>query len=296
MTWPWQWGAGGIRGLVQVIGDADGGADQGLEGKKKNHWEYFSNYAVTKEIGEALVRKADKTKSPIHSKALRTGVIRPGNAVYGTQGDIMWCQYLTMKKGSMIPEWTSGSLHSHCFVENCALAHLLYERRLVDLIQQEVQDDGKNGRGRLPDIGGQAFCITDPGPPMTYGEGYRLLTLLTKGSCVFTSVSPTMMLFLAYFIEVYTLAQFFISSITCKMNLRIPAWLKLPSLENTDIKKLTPSMFSLTSAHIVVDDGKARRAVESGGLGYTGVWGSREGVYKVWRDQGIIEGWLREEK
>lgn len=50
----------------------------------QKHYDFFSNYAVSKLEGERLVRAADDEKS-----GFRTGCLRPGNGVYGGGGDFM---------------------------------------------------------------------------------------------------------------------------------------------------------------------------------------------------------------
>lgn len=72
------------------------------------------------------------------------------------------------------------------YVENAAVAHLLYEQRLIEL---------SNG-GTNPDIGGQAFIVTDPNPPPTYGDVYLTMSTLTDGETSFPWLSPTFIILL----------------------------------------------------------------------------------------------------
>jgi hypothetical protein len=83
---------------------------------------------------------------------------------------------------------------SFVYVENCSLAHLLYEQRLL-----ELADNASNG---LPDIGGQAFNISDPNPPIAFGDMYTALTTLVPQTR-FRDLPPVLMLAVAHAIEAY---------------------------------------------------------------------------------------------
>jgi hypothetical protein len=207
---------------------------------------------------------------------MRTGCIRPGNGVFGPRGDILLEAYLFRKAN---PTWISNILQSFCYVENCALAHLLYERRLLDLINQAELESK-----RLPDIGGQAFCVADPGPPRTFGDANTLLETLTEGECHFIHLSPTLLFFISKLIEIYYINQHrFVSSPF------VPAFLKyfVPAIKG-DVINLQPPLFYLTNVHLIFDDSRARLSPEKGGLGYEGVWTTEEGLYRTWKeyDQG----------
>lgn len=83
-------------------------------------------------------------------------------------------------------------------MENCALAHLLYEQRILDF--------ERHGPAVAIDIGGQAFNITDPNPPVTFGDVYTVLTTLTAET-KFIDLPPVLMLIVAYLMEKYYLAR-----------------------------------------------------------------------------------------
>lgn len=53
--------------------------------------------------------------------------------------------------------WIHNTVQSFTYAENAALAHLNYEKCLIDL---------ENRHPEQPDIGGDCFLITDPNPPM----------------------------------------------------------------------------------------------------------------------------------
>ncbi|OBZ78064.1 3beta-hydroxysteroid-dehydrogenase/decarboxylase isoform 2 [Grifola frondosa] len=240
--WPWQKEP---EYFVQPINDDDALVP-------KRHELFFSNYAVSKSRAERVVRAADKTRSG--EGVLRTGCIRPGNGIYGPGGDMLVGLYLLKKVN---PTWIANILQSFIYVENCSLAHLCYEQRLIELEQG----------GTNPDIGGQAFCVADAGPAPTYGEVYKSLNVLTCGETVFPEFSPTFMLAVAHLIEFYYLVRYFF--------LRM-----FPPLSG-DIVFLQPSMFALTQVHLIFDDSRARASAEKGGLNYNGHITTIQGVCKV---------------
>jgi len=245
--WPWERKP---KYFVQVIND-----DEILTRKPPS--DFFSNYASTKMAAERLVRAADG--SPSGDGVLRTGCIRPGNGVFGPGGDMM-CGAALVRKTN--PSWLSTIMQSLLYVENCSIAHLLYEQRLLEFMQ------GKSD----VDIGGQAFCITDPGPPPINGDVYNTLEILTNGETHFPPLSPTLMLLVSHFIEIYYLTRYFLL-------LRLPligSW--IPPLSG-DLLSLQPSVFRLTTVHIMFDDSRARLPPEKGGLGYKGICTTLEGVH-----------------
>ncbi|KAK1226844.1 hypothetical protein PQX77_010148 [Marasmius sp. AFHP31] len=243
--------------FVQVINDDDSIIP-------KRHQNFFSNYAYTKREGEKLVRAAHLSTSG--NGILRTGCIRPGNGVYGPGGDMLCGAYLVRKTN---PTWISHVIQNCIYVENCALAHLLYERRLLDL---------ENGSTN-PDIGGDAFCVTDPGPPPTYGDLYTTLNTLTDGETVFPELSVTGMYMFSYLIEFYYLFRNRMLSSSYWPVLKF----LLPPV-NGDLVNLQPSLFHFTSVHLIFDDSRARLPPEKGGLGFKGAWTTIEGLHELVQD------------
>ncbi|KAF8208283.1 NAD-P-binding protein [Mycena galopus ATCC 62051] len=247
LLWPWETEP---ASFVQAINE-----DEAIIPRR--HCDFFSNYAVTKIDAERRVRAADRTTS--RDGVLRTGCIRPGNGVFGPGGDMLCGAYLVR---GVNPTWMNSVVQNFVYVENAAVAHLLYEQRLID--------GGQNN----PDIGGQAFVIADPGPPPTYGDVYCVLSTLTDGETTFPVLSPTLMLFISYLISCYYLSR---------------SWLigagyaianKLPTL-TSDIVNLQPSLFNLVNVHLIFDDSRARLPPEKGGLGYKGAWTTFEGLHKT---------------
>ncbi|KAJ6590663.1 hypothetical protein DFH09DRAFT_1423573 [Mycena vulgaris] len=249
LLWPWETAP---RSFVQVIND-----DEAIVPKR--HYDFFSNYAVTKIDAERRVCAADKSAS--RAGVLRTGCVRPGNGIFGPGGDMLCGAYLVR---GVNPSWIGTSVQNFTYVENAAVAHLLYEQRLI-----ELSSGSKN-----PDIGGQAFIVADPGPPPTYNDVYLALSTLMDGETTFPSMSPTMMLLIAHLIEWYYLAR------TALLATGFSLAHKLPALDG-DIINLQPSLFNLVSVHLIFDDSRARLPPERGGLGYKGAWTTLEALQKT---------------
>ncbi|KAJ7432885.1 3-beta hydroxysteroid dehydrogenase/isomerase family-domain-containing protein [Mycena galericulata] len=247
--WPWETEP---RLFVQAINEDDALIP-------KEHSDFYSNYAVTKMEAERRVRGADKSVS--RDGVLRTGCIRPANGIFGPGGDTICGAFLIRKVN---PSWIHSVVQNFVYVENVAVAHLLYEQRLIGL-----SDGGKD-----PDIGGQAFIVTDPGPPSTYSDVYTTLSTLTNGETTFPFISPTLMLFVSHIIEWYYLAR--LSLLGAGYGIAH----KLPAL-SSDVVQLQPSIFSLVNVHLIFDDSRARLPPEKGGLGYKGAWTTLEGVHKT---------------
>lgn len=265
--WPWEQQP---RHFVQAIADDE-------DKIPTRHGDFFSNYAASKRTGELLVCAANGT--PSGSSILRTGCIRPGNGIYGPGGDLLCGLYLA-KKGS--PTWIGTVLQSFVHVENVSLAHLCYEQRLISLQHQ----NHKNNHENHPDIGGQAFCVADAGPPVTFNDVYKALTLLTNGECHFPELSPTFMYFLSHLFEAYYLTRD--ALLTSPSPLSLLSRL-LPPLGG-DLILLQPSLFNLTSVHLIFDDSRARAPPERGGLGYVPAYTTLTGLCK------LVEGHQREFK
>ena len=253
LLWPWE---SEPKHFVQVINDDDNMLP-------KRHEDFFSNYAVAKLQAERIVRAADNARSG--KGVLRTGCIRPGNGIFGPRGDILCEAYLI--RGTN-PSWASNFVQSFCYVENCVLAHLCYEQRLLDLLRG----------GTNPDIGGQSFVITDAGPAPMYGDVYRAMETLTDGECRFPSLPPTPMLLVAYMIELYYRGRMWLISEGYKSIADM-----LPAVHG-DLVNLQPALFSLTTVHVIFDDSRARLRPEKGGLGYKGPWTTFQGLHKTIRE------------
>ena len=197
---------------------------------------------------------------------MRTGGIRPGHGVYGVGGDQIVEMYL--RDPDTRVSWVLNNVQPFISVENCSLAHLCYEQRLVEL--------GHGGRN--PDIGGRSFVVTDAGPPISFGDSYRTVEVLAEGNVKFQILSPSWMLILAHIIQAYYLSTQFLSQ-SPNAPLRA-AGAFLPKLSSLMVN-LQPSLWNVTSVHLIADSSNARARPEAGGLGYEPLWTSLEGMCQV---------------
>ena len=253
--WLWPWEKQPTY-FIQVYKDDDSHLP-------KQHDHFFSNYAASKLSAEMAVRAADKSPTT-GSHTLRTGCVRPGNGIFGPGGDLMCGAYLVRKHN---PTWVPNILQSFTYVENGALAHLCYEQRLIELERGSPN----------PDIGGQAFTVTDAGPPLTYGDVYTALSTLDKET-VFPIVSPTLMLGLSQVIEFFYVSKSLLSAsgpFTGRAIARL-----VPTISG-DVVNLQPPIFALIMIHLIFDDSRARLPPAKGGLGYYGPYTTLEGLCKT---------------
>lgn len=250
--WPWEKQP---KYFFQLVND-----DDNLIPKYHDH--FFSNYAASKALGERAVRAADGFRSG--EKALRTGCIRPGNGVFGPGGDLICGAYLVRKHN---PTWVGNVMQSFVYVENCALAHLCYEARLLETVRG----------GSNPDLGGQAFTITDTGPPITYSDSHVALTALDPET-TFSQMSPTLMLFISHIIELLCNSRAFLSMSSSSVQRALAHF--IPNIAGDTIN-LQPSVFALASVHLIFDDSRARLPPEKGGLGYHGPFTTLEGICRT---------------
>lgn len=153
-----------------------------------------------------------------------------------------------------LASWTTNILQSFAHAINTAIAHLDFEAILAP------PDSFK-----LPQAG-RPFVITDPNPPIQYGDLYFLIKTLAITRFHVIPVPPIVMVLLSHVIEAYTL-----------LRLKWP-WLQwvLPSIPG-DIKHLKPAIFSICS-HLVAWNDEASKPVAVGGLGYAGVLTTVEGM------------------
>ncbi|KAJ3732598.1 NAD(P)-binding protein [Lentinula guzmanii] len=260
--------------FVQVLGDQEPNKlPQTLDG-------FTCCYSHSKLEAEVLIRAIDGSSSgPNEDKVLRTGCIRPANGIYGPGADL-WEYFLNKKKNiTFFP----NLITSNIYVENCSLAHLCYEQRLIEMATQS------ESMGRLiPDIGGNAFTVTDPQQPVLWSDLYAALSRFTDGSCQYSIISPTLLILVSFVVERYYITRHRLCS-SIPVVARLAKY--LPQLRG-DLLALQPSVMVLSYAHILVDDSRARLSPSEGGLGYDAPWTALEGLYKTIK-QFETEGSLR---
>ena len=139
-----------------------------------------------------------------------------------------------------------------------SIAHLLYEQRLLEQSQPN---------STLPNIGGQAFVVTDPNPAISFGDIYMLLGTLSKTPISFPDVPPIPLFLLSYLIEAYVFVQY-----------KYLHWL-LPKISG-NLAQIQPSLFAISDVHCIANDSRAKRSPEQGGLGYNPPITTLEGMCK----------------
>ncbi|KAE9967847.1 hypothetical protein EG328_007939 [Venturia inaequalis] len=209
----------------------------------RSHEEYFGNYALTKAAAEKVVINAN-------SPALKTGVIRPTNGVYGNRHDHTLGTYMNMSK---IPTWVAHIVQNFVHSKNVSLAHLQLEAALLTPSSKAA---------------GKTYTITDPNPAISFGDMYKLIPTISVSPSEVQLIPPFPMLLFSYLVEAYIVAQHAFPSAIGNL---------LPTLP-PDIAQLQPPLFTVSTCHVIADDGEARKSVEEGGLGYKGICTTLEGM------------------
>ncbi|KAJ4112450.1 hypothetical protein NW768_011608 [Fusarium equiseti] len=207
----------------------------------RRHEDYFGNYPASKATAERLVCGAN-------GGSFRTGCIRPANGVYGNPTDNPLGPLLSR---SINLSWIPHIVQNFAHGANVAVAHLHHEAALA--------------KGNCPQAG-RSFVISDIGPPITFGDLYTAVRFLSIHGLRTIVLPPILMLLLSIVVEWYILLPYRL--LTLK---RV-----LPELKG-DIKALQPGIFSICT-HLVASDAEARKPVTEGGLGYSGIVTSLEGV------------------
>ncbi|KAK5164250.1 uncharacterized protein LTR77_009944 [Saxophila tyrrhenica] len=208
--WPWQ---AYPKDIYQYLPNADPKAlDLPLEG-------YGACYAWTKAQAEQLVRGANTAR-------FRTGVIRPGHGAF-------FIKHRSNRRGGS-PTWLSNVISHFVNAQNVSIGHLAFEHALL-------QKDSR--------VGGNAYCVLDPNPPIIYGSLYKMLSNMAHPSTPinFPEIPQITVLLMAYVIEQYQLLRRKI----------LPA---VPAL-SADLTFLQPAVFNLSSPHIVYTDDRAQKEI-----------------------------------
>ncbi|KAK0730222.1 hypothetical protein B0H67DRAFT_596427 [Lasiosphaeris hirsuta] len=235
---PWKMWSGWPSNFWQVLDDSD------FSLTLRRHREFYANYPASKAAAERIVCNS-------HTETFRTGCIRPANGVYGNPTDNTVGGPLSMRD---CPTWTSHIVQSFVHGANVALAHLDFEAILAS---PESVSSSQAGR---------PFVITDPNPPITYDDLYFLLKTLAITPFRTIILQPVVLLLVSYVIEWYAL-----------LLIKWPAFRRvLPPLTG-DVKHLKPAIFSICT-HLVASNSVASRPVSLGGLGFSGVFTTLEGM------------------
>ncbi|KAK0632487.1 hypothetical protein B0T14DRAFT_34574 [Immersiella caudata] len=210
----------------------------------RKHDEYYANYPASKAAAERIVCEAN-------CESFRTGCIRPANGVYGNPTDNTVGGPLN---SSTFPTWITHIIQSFVHGANAAIAHLDFEAILTSPASSKSAQAGR------------PFVVTDPNPPITYGDLYFLIKTLAVTPFRTISLPPVPMVLLSYLVEGYSL-----------LRLKWPAvcWI-LPAISG-DVKHLKPALFTICT-HLIASNDTASQPVKSGGLGFSGVFTTLEGM------------------
>ena len=159
--------------------------------------------------------------------------------------------------------WIPHIVQSFVHGANVAIAHLYHESALV------AKDASQAGR---------PFVVTDPNPPISYGDLYKAVSTLSVHPFRTIVIPPVLILVLSHFVEWYYLLPY---RVPCLRGL-------IPEIQG-DLRHLQPGIMSICT-HLVGSDTHARKPVHRGGLGYCGVITTLEGIVME-----ILE-WNREHK
>ncbi|TLS22211.1 uncharacterized protein PpBr36_09977 [Pyricularia pennisetigena] len=237
---PWELLTKGPRYHAQVLDESD------FWKPLRPQNEYFANYSASKAHAERIVCDANSDK-------MRTGTIRPANAIYGNPIDNIIGGSLAMV---IFPSWTPQIAQSYIHAINCAVAHLNMEA-VLDPVDSASRPQA-----------GRPFTVTDPNPPITNRTLWSMMSTLSITT--FRTVRiffPVVVLMAAHVIEWYSLLPY-----------RYPRFKRIFPPLNNDMKHLKPPLFTITTHLVANHQGDATRPVSEGGLGYTGLTTSMDGM------------------
>ncbi|KAK2073420.1 hypothetical protein P8C59_007705 [Phyllachora maydis] len=222
---------------------------------------FHANYSASKAEAERIVCAANQP-------ALRTGCIRPANSVYGILADTVLGVPLQRRT---CPQWIAHITQSFAHGANVAVAHLQLEAVLAP----------GPGRAGAPQAG-RPFVVTDPNGPITYGDLYAALTTLVRAPLRRLRLAPLPVLLLAHAVEAYCDGRAAVGA---------PAW--LPPVTG-ELGLVKPAIFSIVT-HLIARSDAAARSVADGGLAYTGVVTTLDGMVMElvewnWEMQAQAEG------
>jgi nucleoside-diphosphate-sugar epimerase len=249
------------KGYFQVCDERD------FDRPLRSHGEFFSNYAYSKAIAERDVCSAN-------ASGFRTGCIRPGNGIYGQPTDVT-CG--SMLKQQVVASFTPHIIQHQVAGWNVSLAHLSFEAALA-----------RSGTG-MPKCAGRPYVVTDTGPAIQWWDFFRAAKQLAVTPMEVTRLPPLPLYLIAHLVEFWSLLLARAPFLT-RLGLREPRGL---------VRDLQPSIFT-PAGFIMVVDKEARKSVDDGGIGYTGLCTTLEGVCdQIWRwnqemeQEGVANGVTR---
>lgn len=196
-------------------------------------------YTWTKAQAEKIVREATSDECP-------TGIIRPTNGVYGTgveQSSSLTWEYLHRGGG---PTWLYEVVGPFVCSQNVSIGHLALEKALLD---------------KKPGVAGSAYAVTDPNPPIHYGDLYLALSSLAHPSTPvkFPKVPFIPIYLISLLVEQYSILR----------HAYLPS---LPPLTG-DLKYMQPGVFKVCTTHMVFPDTRAQKEI-----GYRAAYSTMDGI------------------
>ncbi|KAK3984824.1 hypothetical protein QBC44DRAFT_300501 [Cladorrhinum sp. PSN332] len=239
--WPWQ---SLPKNFFHICDDKD------FDAPLRPQNEFFANYARSKAEAERYILSAN-------SASFRTGTIRPGNAIYGNKNDVCLGTVLrTLEHVSWVPDVIQNHVHSR----NVAAAHLQFEAALLS-------SNFPSGSESLPACAGRPFLVTDNGPPIRFHNVYIASNELCVKPIKLGHLPPVMMHAIAHILEPWSLLLARFPFLTKRLGWKEPSG---------PINQMQPATLAVT-IHSIVDDSKARKSVEEGGIGYRAAVDTLEG-------------------
>jgi hypothetical protein len=141
-------------------------------------------------------------------------------------------------------------VQTFAYAENISLSHLQYESAILKPASKAA---------------GKVFAVTDPNPPVTFGDVYHLLQTLTTFRAIF--VPPVALLIPAYALEWYCIAL-----------AKFPFLRRVFTEPGEPLINLQPAIFQVSCVHQVGSNVEAERSPEEGGIGYRGAVTSLEAM------------------
>ncbi|KAK0667176.1 hypothetical protein QBC41DRAFT_141160 [Cercophora samala] len=227
------------KGYFQICDEKD------FDRPIRPHEDFFANYAHSKAEAERAICSAS-------TQHFRTGCLRPGNAIYGQKTDPLVGNIL--REGSYVA-YVPQVIQSYVYSRNVSLAHLQFESALLP-------------SATLPACAGRPFVITDAGPPITFRDMALACETLSEAKFSYSEASPLVIHTIAHMMEFWSLLLARFPFLT--------EWFGWREAKGP-IRMLQPAVLNV-GIHSVVDDSKARKRVEEGGIGYTPVASTLEGI------------------
>lgn len=205
--------------------------------------EYANNYARSKAVAERMVCEGDD------HRGMRTGALRPGNAILG-QRDVIFANIMaTGNTATFSRPWAQH----YVYVGNVSLAHLQYE---VAMLSSEHVDN----------VAARPWLITDKGKALYYKDCYRIFDLCLEKGLKVAVPPPGLLMAVAHMMEAYDVFRSYLPF--------FGQFLPFPGVPTCFLQPGTVD----AAVNMVVDDSESRKTLEDGGIGYSPAYDSLQGI------------------